>query len=356
MAQHTDAPALDAASIAACDPGEMLADALSLPDQLRDAMWKVESAGLTPWESPGGLVIAGMGGSGIGGGLAVAAIGDTASRPISLARSYGLPSWTTADTTVLCTSYSGSTEETLACYEAAGVIGARRVVATTGGELGELARRDGVPVIPIAGGLQPRAALGYVFTAAIEVAALAGVAPRRTTEIDVAAAQLEELVREWGPAAPDDAEPKALARQLLGSIPLIYGSGPTGGVAYRWKCQFNENAKLQSFAHELPELDHNELMGWERASESAPFAAVFLDDPDLHPRIAQRIAVTRRIIESQASTTVVVPPRTGTPLARLLSLSLLGDLTSIYLAVLRDQDPSPIRGIDELKAALSAEG
>lgn len=354
MARGTDELTLSAAAISAADPREMLADALSLPDQLRDAAWKVESAGLAPWESPGGLVIAGMGGSGIGGALAMEAIGDTASRPISLARGYELPSWTTEDTTVLCTSYSGDTEETLACYEAAGVIGARRIVATTGGELGAQARRDGVPVIPIAGGLQPRAALGYVFVAAIEVAALAGVAPRRTTEIDVAAAHLEQLVREWGPDAADDAEPKALARQLLGTIPLIYGAGPTCAVAYRWKCQFNENAKLHAFAHALPELDHNELMGWERAAESAPFAAIFLDDTDLHPRVAQRIAVTKDLIEDQAQTAVVVPAREGTTLERLLSLALLGDLTSIYLAVLRGQDPSPIAGIDALKRALAS--
>lgn len=354
MAQGTNELTLNAAAISAADPSEMLADALSLPDQLRDAAWKVESAGLAPWESPGGLVIAGMGGSGIGGALALEAIGETASRPISLARGYELPSWTTEDTTVLCTSYSGETEETLACYEAAGVIGARRIVATTGGELGAQARRDGVPVIPIAGGLQPRAALGYVLVAAIEVAALAGVAPRRTTEIDVAAAHLEQLVRAWGPDAADDAEPKALARQLLGTIPLIYGAGPTAAVAYRWKCQFNENAKLHAFSHALPELDHNELMGWERAAESAPFSAIFLDDPDLHPRVAQRIAVTKSLIEEQAHTTVVVPPREGTTLERLLSLALLGDLTSIYLAVLRGQDPSPIAGIDALKRALAA--
>jgi len=179
-------PTLDRSAVAAVDQSGMLADALSLPDQLRDASWKVESAGLAPWEATGGLVIAGMGGSGIGGELAAAVIGAEASRPISFARSYELPSWTTEDTTVLCTSYSGNTEETLACYEGAGVIGAKRVVATSGGQLAQLARRDGVPVIPIAGGLQPRAALGYVFTAAVEVAGLAGVSPRKNSELDVA--------------------------------------------------------------------------------------------------------------------------------------------------------------------------
>lgn len=349
-------PTLDHAAIAAVDPQGMLADALSLPDQLRDAAWKVESAGLAPWEATGGLVIAGMGGSGIGGELAAAVIGAEASRPISFARSYELPSWTTEDTTVLCTSYSGNTEETLACYEGAGVIGARRVVATTGGRLAQLARRDGVPVIPIAGGLQPRAALGYVFTAAVEVAGLAGVAPRRGAELDVAAAHLEELAREWGADGPDDAEPKALARRLLGTLPLIYGAGVTAPVAYRWKSQINENAKLHAFAHQLPEADHNELMGWERAAESGRFSAVFLSDPDLHPRIAKRIEETRRIVAPQAATTVVVPARSGgTALERVLTMALLGDLTSIYLAVLRGVDPSPIAGIDALKESLADE-
>jgi glucose/mannose-6-phosphate isomerase len=136
-------------------------------------------------------------------------------------------------------------------------------------------------------------------------------------------------------------------------VPVVYGAGPTRPVAYRWKCQFNENAKLHAFNHHLPELDHNELMGWERASESAPFSAVFLDDDDLHPRVARRIEVTREIVAAQAATTVVVPSRSGSRVERLLGLALLGDLTSVYLAALRGVDPSPIAGIDALKAALS---
>lgn len=344
---------LSPAALRAADPRDMLADALSLPDQLRDAVWKVESAGLSPWESPGGLVIAGMGGSGIGGGLAIAAIGDEATRPIAVAQGYELPSWTTPDTTVLCISYSGTTEETLACYEAAGVVGARRIVATTGGELGALARRDGVPVLPIAGGLQPRAALGYVFAAAIEVAGLCGVAPRRTPELDVAAAHLEELVKAWGPESPADSEAKALAHRLVGTTPLIYGAGPTRAVAYRWKCQLNENAKVHAFAHHLPELGHNELMGWERAGELGRFSAIFLCDDDLHPRVQERIDVTHALIEGQAAGAHIVPSRSGTAVERLLALTLLGDLVSIYLGVLTGADPSEIAGIDELKRRLS---
>ena len=128
---------LSAETIASIDPSRMLDDILAMPDQLRDALWRVESADLEPDDTPGGLVVAGMGGSAIGGTLARAALGDRASRPIVIARSYALPAWTTPDTIVLCSSYSGNTEETLAVYEAAGALGARRIVATTGGKLAE---------------------------------------------------------------------------------------------------------------------------------------------------------------------------------------------------------------------------
>src|SRR6195952_2759180 len=203
---------LDRESISRVDTTDQLTDVLAIPEHLRDALWKAESAQLSEWDSPAGLVVAGMGGSAIGGALARAALGDTASRPILAARAYGLPPWTTPDTTVLCSSYSGNTEETLACYEAAGALGATRVVATSGGRLAELARADGVPVIPVAGGFQPRAAVAYMTVAALEVAGLCGAGPRMGSEIDVAADHLEQLVVEWGADGAEDSESKTLTR------------------------------------------------------------------------------------------------------------------------------------------------
>ena len=114
---------LDRAAVEAVDPSGQAEDILGMPEHLRDALWRVESAGLKPHDAPGGLVVAGMGGSAIGGALARSALGDRATRPIAVSRSYELPGWTTADTMVLCASYSGDTEETLACYEAAGAVG-----------------------------------------------------------------------------------------------------------------------------------------------------------------------------------------------------------------------------------------
>src|SRR4051795_10265720 len=188
---------LDRATISDVDSTDQLTDVLAIPEHLRDAQWKVESTNLGSWDSPAGMVVAGMGGSAVGGALARAILGDHAVRPILAARSYGLPAWTMPDTTVLCSSYSGETEEVLACYEAAGALGAPRVVVTTGGRLADAARRDGVPVIPAAGGFQPRAAVAYSTSAGLEGAAGCGAGPRMGSEVAVAAERLEELVEEW---------------------------------------------------------------------------------------------------------------------------------------------------------------
>jgi len=339
-------------SVSAVDPAGQLQDILGMPDQLRDALWRVESADLEPRESPAGLVVAGMGGSGIGGALARAVLGDRASRPIVITRGYALPAWTTPDTTVLCSSYSGNTEETLAVFDVAGALGARRIVSTTGGKLAEAARAEDVPVIPLPGGFQPRVAVAYSLVVALEVAGLCGAGERLHAEIDVASARAERLAEAWSPDGPDDCPPKALARGLHGTIPQIAGAGLTAPIAYRWKTQINENAKLPAFSSELPELDHNEIAGWEGARELGPFSAVFLDDSDLHPRTRQRIELTRGLIASRGSATFRVDSMGETRTERLVSLVLLGDLVSLYLAVLRGIDPTRVEAIDHLKQAL----
>src|SRR6202049_2049398 len=340
-------------AIARVDASSQLADILALPEHLRDAWWRVESAIMAEWDTPAGLVVAGMGGSAIGGALARAALGDHASRPIFVTRAYGLPPWTMPDTMVLCASYSGNTEETLACYESAGALGAKRTVVTTGGRLADMARADGVPVIPLPGGFQPRAAVAYMVVAALEVAAQCGAGPRLTWEIDVAASHTEQLVAEWGPDAPEDSLAKGIARGLLGTAPVVAGAGLTVPLAYRWKTQINENAKQPCFTHELPELDHNEIAGWEGAHEVGRFSAVFLDDSDAHPRVKARMDLHERLISGDAAASFRAETRGQTAIERVISLVLLGDLVSIYLATLRGVDPGPVKVLDELKAALA---
>ena len=167
--------------------------------------------------------------------------------------------------------------------------------------------------------------------------------------------QLTGPRRSWkpgGPTARRTSLAKALARGLHGTAPQIAGAGLTAPIAYRWKTQINENAKMPSFANELPELDHNEIAGWDGAKGMGPFSAVFLDDSDLHPRIRQRIELTRGLIASRGMATYRVDTLGETRMERLVSLVLLGDLVSLYLAVLRGVDPTPVEAIDHLKQAL----
>jgi len=346
-------PGLDAASVKALDASNMAADIAAMPDHVRDALWRVESANIASQDSPGGLIVAGMGGSAAGGMLADAVLGDRASRPVAVSRGYMLPSWTSSDTTVLCSSYSGTTEETLAAFEAAGVIGARRVVATTGGPLAELARSEGVPVIPMPAALQPRSAIGYTLVSALEVAALCGAADRIHTEIDVAAAHMEPLVAEWGVDGPEDGEVRELARALEGRIPVIVGADATAAVAYRWKTQINEDAEIPAFNAELPEADHNEIVGWGGAEGLGKFALVVLGDSDSHPRERARLDITSELVEKAGIPVHRVESRGETRIERILSLVLFGDLLAFYLAIQRGVDPTPVDAIGELKERLS---
>jgi glucose/mannose-6-phosphate isomerase len=321
----------------------MLNDVLAIPDHLHDALWRVESARLEPGEAAG-LLVCGMGGSAIGGDLAAAALGDRCTRPLLTARGYGPPSWTTPEWTLLCCSYSGETEEAIASFDAAEAVGARRIVASTGGKLSNLARAAGVPVIGLPGVLQPRAAVAYMFVAAVEVAALCGVGPRIHVEIDGAAAHLE--------ASRSDLRERAsgIAAELQGTVPVVHGADLTLPAARRWKTQVNENAKLPAFFSELPEANHNEIAAWSAAG--GRFSAVVLADTDQHPRERRRLDLTAERLAEAGARVVRVEGEGVTRTARLLWTVMLGDLVSVELARAAGVDPDPVEAIEAFKQAL----
>jgi glucose/mannose-6-phosphate isomerase len=320
----------------------MLDDVLAIPDHLRDALWRVESARLEPAEAAG-MMVCGMGGSAIGGDLGAATLGDRLTRPLLTVRGYEIPSWTTSEWTVLFSSYSGDTEETLACFAAVEGLGARRIVASTGGTLVAEAREAGVPVVGLPGLLPaPRTAVAYMLVCAAEVAALAGVAPRIHTEIDAAAGFLEEQT----------AALQALAVEVAGRIgegtAVVTGADLTVPVARRWKTQINENADAHAFFSELPEADHNEICAWSGDG----FAAVMLEDSDQHPRERRRFELTAEAIAASGVEAIRIETRGETRVARLLWATMLGDLVSLELAKARGVDPLPVEAIDKLKSAL----
>ena len=342
--------ALGQAAVSAIDSTSQFSEALDLGSHLRDALWRVDSAGIVASKAPGGFVIAGMGGSGVGALLALGALSERLRIPMAVAQGYSLPGWVGDDALVLVSSYSGGTEEALSCYDDAKARGARRVVTTTGGALADRARADGVPVVPLPGGFQPRAAVGYATVVALEVAALAGAAPSLRAEVEAAASLVERLAAEWGPAGAEDNAAKSLARRLYDSVPVTVGAQLTAPVAYRWKCQFNENAKQPAFSSQLPEADHNEICGWEAGD--GQLAAVLLSEPGLHERNRVRMELTGRLIADSGVRVESVEAEGESPLERMFSLILLGDLVSLYCAVLRGVDPVEIAMIDRLKSEL----
>lgn len=320
----------------------MLDDVLAIPDHLRDALWRVESARLEPVEAAG-VMVCGMGGSAIGGDLAAAALGDRLTRPLLTVRGYELPSWATPDWTVLCSSYSGDTEETLACFAAAEALGAKRIVASTGGALVEDARAAGVPVIGLPGLLPaPRTAVAYMLVCACEVAALAGIAPPIHTEIDAAAAFLE--------AETDRLQERAeeVASRVGETVAVVIGADLTAPVARRWKTQINENTEQPAFFSELPEANHNEICGWGGDA----FSAILLEDADQHPRARRRFELTAELIGASGAEAIRLETDGETRVARLLWTTMLGDLVSLQLAERRGIDPLPVAAIEGLKAAL----
>jgi glucose/mannose-6-phosphate isomerase len=136
-------------------------------------------------------------------------------------------------------------------------------------------------------------------------------------------------------------------------VPVVYGAGPTASVAARWKTQVNENAMAPAFAATLPEADHNDICGWERAASLAPLAAVLLDDQETHPAVRRRISLTAEVVRRNGATAEVVESRGETRVERVLSLVLLGDLVSVYMAALAGVDPTPVAVLDQLKRDLA---
>ena len=344
---------LSAEAVQAVDRRSMTADVLSQPEHLGDALWRVESAGVPQNQTLGGLLVCGMGGSAIGGDLARTCVGDRALRPIWVRRGYGPGPWPADPPLVLCASYSGNTEETMACYEAAREANVPRAVVATGGRLADLAREDGAPVIGVPAGLAPRAAVVYMTVAALECAAACGATPSLRPDIEEAAAPLEELAAEWSPGAAEHSVPKELARRLVGRLPVIYGAGTTAAPARRWKTQLNENAKVPAFFSELPEADHNEISGLGSAAGGTNLELVFLGDGEQDRRVERRLELTAKVAREAGVRVHRADARGRTAVERVLSLVMLGDLVSLYLATLRGVDPTPVEAIERFKRTLS---
>jgi glucose/mannose-6-phosphate isomerase len=338
------------------DPAGIGRLVLGLPQQCRDA-WEVGSSAPLPEgvQRATGIIIAGMGGSAIGGAL-VRGLAELESRvPVTVCRDYRLPAWAGPDTLVIASSFSGNTEETLSAYGEALARGCMVMVMTTGGELGRRAGKRGVPAMTYQFDGHPRCAVGYSFMGLLAVLGRAGVLPDKGEDVAAALRVMEAWGSELGPAVPTERNnAKKMAEALHGRIPVVYGAGFLNDVAVRWKSQFNENSKTWAFVEALPEADHNAIEGFGLPGDLLDqLGVVFLKSPHLHKRVLDRIEITAGLLDKQGVRSGWLEGRGETPLAHVLTLVQFGDWVSYYLAMLNEKDPNPIPQIDALKAALA---
>jgi glucose/mannose-6-phosphate isomerase len=347
----------DEAAMAAADPGGMLGMVAGLPAQLRRAAAvrdRLAAAPGPPARSPS-VLVCGMGGSAIGGDVAAAWAAAYGVR-VAVHRGYGLPRWLDADTTVVFSSYSGNTEETLSAFDAAVARGADRRCIATGGALAARARAAGAPLVEVPGGLQPRAALGHSLTALLAQLHAAGLVPDPVAELTAAASHLERVAGEWGPGAATARNgAKQLARVWHQRLPVIYtGMGVAQPVGLRWKGQIHENAKSFATHSVFPELDHNEIMAWTALPELRRAAVLtMLRDRDDDPGTRRRMAITAEILAPQVGAIEWIDTRGEALLDRALAAAWLGDWASVYLAFANGVDPTPVPAIETLKARLA---
>jgi glucose/mannose-6-phosphate isomerase len=331
----------------------MLGVALGLPRQIREGWVLGRSAKLPRLpKTPEHLVVCGMGGSAIGGDLLAGYLAPAFPIPIAIVRGYEVPGFVGPRSVVIAVSYSGTTEETLTAVAHAERAGAVVFAIASGGTLAQAAKRAGV-VVP--GGLAPRAALGYLMLPALAALERWELAEPCAKDVEEAAHVLEEIAAECGPDVPTLRNPaKRLAEQLAGRIPAVYAASPgLEAAARRWKCQFNENSKTLATWATFPELNHNETVGWGApAALAAHFTVVMLLDGTEAPRLARRVRLTSDLALGPAAGVHEVRARGKGRLSRLLSLVLIGDLVSIYLAYLRGVDPAPVEIIDAIKQGL----
>jgi len=338
------------------DPDDMLGRIAELPQQCRDA-WALGQAFDLPadYGAAGQVVIAGMGGSAIGGALLAGLVADEATVPISIVRSYTLPACVGPDALVVGCSYSGNTEETLSAFQQARERGARLLAITRGGQLGQLARSWGVPALTFDYVSQPRAALGYSLVLLLGVLEQLGFFGPKEADLAEAVDVMEALQGETGPQVPTGENPaKALAHRLHGRLVVVYGAGFMEPVANRWKTQINENSKAWATFEGMPELNHNSIVGYEHPRELRDrLAVVMLTSALDHPRTAIRFQVTRELLEERGIACEVVTARGRSRLAQMLSTIHLGDYVSFYLAALNGADPTPVEVINVLKRRLA---
>jgi len=336
------------------DPQGMVEDLDTFPDQCKEAV-SIGEAFKLPFDLRefDRVLVTGMGGSAI--------VGDLLSRlldiPVESNRGYHLPKSARSDDLLVAISYSGNTEETLSALQDGLRRGLSVVCLATGGKMEDFCVRKSVPLIKIPTGHQPRASTGYMLLPLLKLFDRAGRAG--TIDFEQLIDDLETLVKSWGSSVPvEKNEPKQLAEEFSGKVPIIYGTkGNTWAVAYRWKTQINENAKQPAFWNVFPELNHNETVGYQLGSELMENGKVVMlkNGLDLE-RNELRMEIIEGLFRDEGIDYSLARAPEGDKFTKIIGQMYFGDYFSVYLALLNEVDPSPVKLIESFKSRLKKKG
>lgn len=337
------------------DPQDMFGAIYHFADQIQEALEIGEQINLqNDYSACENIVVAGMGGSAIGGDVVKTIVHRELNMPFYVNRNYTLPNWVNEKTLVICSSYSGNTEETLSAYEDALKKGALICGISTGGKLSEKIKSKGLDLISIPGGLQPRAALAYSFVPMLYLLKEVGLISNSL--IDDISGTITSLKKKRDVYSVGDTSNPIykLAKDIYGMIPIIYGiTDTTGVVALRWKGQLCENSKMLAFHNEIPEMNHNEIVGWGNNPDLlSEFSVIWLKDSNDNERARARQEITKELLNDIDILQHEVSAEGATNVERLLDLINYGDWLSYWCAILHNTDPSPVEKIDKLKKAL----
>jgi len=346
----------DLAAMRRLDCEDMLGRIVEMPGQCRSAWERVASFKLpSTYRQAREVLILGMGGSAIGGDLLRTLVADECPLPVLVNRQYTVPAFVGERTLVIASSYSGNTEETLTAFRAALDKGAMGLVITTDGKLARMAETHDLPFYRIEYRSVPRAALAHSFVPLLGIFQQLGFIADKGDDLAEAVEVMEQLQADIGPqVATEDNPAKQLAQRLHGKLPIVYGAGHLSAVARRWKGQFNENSKGWAFFEEMPELDHNAILGSHWPRELVPYLlVVMLTSAGDHPRNRLRFQVTRELLEQEGVAVETVSARGNCRLAQMLSSIHFGDFVSFYLAMLNGANPTETETIERLKQRLA---
>jgi glucose/mannose-6-phosphate isomerase len=336
------------------DESDMLSHLMKTPDYCQDVINRAKQVKVPEKVEPKNIIIAGMGGSAIGGEILQNWLRNELPIPIQVCNDYTLPAYANKDTLFFANSYSGNTEETLSVFLDAIRRKCTTIVTTSGGHLLSFSKGLQVPYVTIPSQIPPRAALPYLFFSLPVLMERMGLLPGVEEELQEAIQVLKKVGEENAPEIPiEDNQAKKLALELVETIPIIYGFRQYQSIAHRLKTQFNENSKVPSKHDVFPELNHNETVGWEAPELlTKNYSIILIRDLGEPPEIRHRIETTKSLVLHKTKKVLEINARGEGKLAKMFSVLRVGDFTSVYLAILQGVDPTPVKIIDEVKREL----